>query len=444
MEVIRFVHAADLHLDAVFPGIAREAPAELVRIVRDSTFIALERLTALCERERPDFLIIAGDAYNVEDRSLRAQLALRDACVRLSRIAVPVFIAHGNHDPLSSRLHGVRWPDNVTVFGEDLSSSLVFRGGTTASETPLAVVHGISHASPRESRNLALRFHRTNAPCLQIGVLHCTVEGSRDKGRYAPCGRGDLAASGLDYWALGHAHERRDVSARPLAVYPGCVQGLHINEEGEKGCVMVTAEPDPAGGHALSTVFHVLGPVIWRVLDVALDTPEAGSDAGLDWLEDRLRAALRSLAGEQGPECEALIVRLRLHGRTGFDAALRRERFRAELLERLRAWEPDGRDIRTGMESGPRLWVKDMEIRTRPLTDRGRLLEREDLLGEVARLAEACRQSPERMNTFGQAALASLFDHPRARKVLAPLTDEELARLLDDAESLCADLLESE
>lgn len=444
MEVIRFVHAADLHLDAAFPGIAREAPAELVRIMRDSTFMALERLTTLCERERPDFLVIAGDAYNVEDRSLRAQLALRDACVRLQRIAVPVFIAHGNHDPLSSRLHGVQWPENVTVFGEELSSSPVFRKGAEAGEGPLAVVHGISHATARESRNLALRFHRTNTPCLQIGVLHCTVEGSRDKGRYAPCARGDLAVSGLDYWALGHAHERHEASALPLAVYPGCAQGLHIHEEGEKGCVMVTARPDPAGGHALSTVFHVLGPVIWRVLDVALDTPEAAPDAGLDWLEDRLRTALRSLAGEQGPECEALIVRLRLQGRTGFDAALRRECFRAELLDRLRAWEPDGRDIRTELEMGPRVWVKDLEILTRPLMDRGRLLEREDLLGEVARLAEACRQSPEQMTPFGQTALTSLFDHPRARKVLAPLTDEELARLLDDAESLCADLLESE
>lgn len=48
------------------------------------------------------------------------------------------------------------------------------------------------------------------------------------------------------------------------------------------------------------------------------------------------------------------------------------------------------------------------------------------------------------MNAFGQAALTPLFDHPRARKVLAPLSDVEIARLLDDAESLCADLLENE
>lgn len=443
MQTIRFVHVADLHLDAAFAGITRKAPAELVRTLRESTFVALDRLTVLCERERPDFLVIAGDAYNLEDRSLRAQLALRDACARLARVGVPVFIAHGNHDPLSSRLHGVRWPDNVTVFGEEPSSWPVFPDGSVAEagELPLAVVHGVSHGTAREGRNLALRFHRTDAPCLQVGVLHCTVDGSRDKGRYAPCSSGDLAASGLDYWALGHAHERREIGARPLAVYPGCAQGLHINEEGEKGCVLVTAEPEAGGGYALSTVFHALGPVIWRILDVDLST--SAPDAGPDWLEDCLRGALRALVGEQRPGCEALVVRLRLRGRTGFDAALRRESFRADLLERLRAWETDVRDIE-GIESGPRVWVKDIETFTRPLADRGRLLEREDLLGEIARLAEACRQSPAQMNSLGQAALTPLFDHPRARKVLAPLSDEEIARLLDDAESLCADLLESE
>ena len=35
-------------------------------------------------------------------------------------------------------------------------------------------------------------------------------------------------------------------------------------------------------------------------------------------------------------------------------------------------------------------------------------------------------------------------NNTRAGKALEPLTDEELARLLDDAESLCLDLLEND
>lgn len=43
-----------------------------------------------------------------------------------------------------------------------------------------------------------------------------------------------------------------------------------------------------------------------------------------------------------------------------------------------------------------------------------------------------------------EGPLAPLFAHARAGKALEPLTDEELARLLDDAESLCLDLLEND
>lgn len=97
MQPIRFIHAADLHLDAAFSGISREAPSDLALRLQRSTFTALTRLVELCERERPDFLLLAGDVYNAEDQSLRAQLAVHDACARLSRLGIPVFIVHGNH-----------------------------------------------------------------------------------------------------------------------------------------------------------------------------------------------------------------------------------------------------------------------------------------------------------------------------------------------------------
>ena len=71
------------------------------------------------------------------------------------------------------------------------------------------------------------------------------------------------------------------------------------------------------------------------------------------------------------------------------------------------------------------------------------LLEREDLLGEVFRLSEAARTASG-LQALREGPLAPLFAHARAGKALEPLTDEELARLLDDAESLCLDLLEND
>ena len=169
MRPIRFIHAADLHLDAAFSGLSRDLPADLAERLRAATFTALRRLLDLCERERPDFLLLAGDVYNQEDASVSAQLALRDGFRRLEALGIPVFLVHGNHDPLPSRLRAVRWPANVTVFGEQVEAAPVFRGDET---TPVAVVHGVSHASARETRDLAALFRRTDEPCLHVGLLH--------------------------------------------------------------------------------------------------------------------------------------------------------------------------------------------------------------------------------------------------------------------------------
>ena len=87
MDAVRYVHAADLHLDVAFKGAVSqfEDVSRSGRQLWEATFTALERLVRLCERERPDFVVLAGDIYNEEDHSLRAQFALRDACKRLGR-----------------------------------------------------------------------------------------------------------------------------------------------------------------------------------------------------------------------------------------------------------------------------------------------------------------------------------------------------------------------
>ncbi len=429
MDAVRFVHAADLHLDAPFRGISREAPPELAACLRDATFTALKRLVELCERERPDFLVLAGDVYNQEDRSLRAQLALHDACRRLEDVGVAVFVAHGNHDPFPSRLKALRRPGNVIVFGEEPETHAVRRNGET-----VALVHGVSHSSGRETRNLAARFRRAEADCLQVGVLHTSCGGADGETRYAPCMPDDLAATDLDYWALGHVHEQRAVLERPPAVYPGCAQGLHVNEQGEKGCLSVVARRED--GTWLSTVsFHALGPVIWRILEIRpRPSGEEGGVRTLDELETLIRRQVEAEAAQLWPGCEALILRIRLEGRTVLDAELRRPGVLADFTDRLREGSP----------SGPLVWIKDVDLRTRSEADRDRLRAREDLLGEILRLADRCRSDPDMLRDTVAFALRDLYEHARARKALEPLELAECERLMEEAEALCLDLLEND
>ncbi|WP_304736697.1 DNA repair exonuclease [uncultured Desulfovibrio sp.] len=424
MDAIRYIHAADLHLDTPFQGLSRETAqgGHLARLLHDATFTALERLFRLCESEKPDFLVLAGDIYNQENYSVKAQLRLRDGCERLNRLGIRVFLAHGNHDPLDSRLNAVEWPDNVTVFGPEPERHLLEKDGR-----PLAVVHGISHAKAREGRNLARFFQRdTRYDCFQLGVLHCTVEGESKADRYAPCCLDDLKSPGLDAGALGHVHERRVLSEEPFIAYPGNAQGLHVNEPGPRGCLLVTAAPR-GGSYVCDAAFQLLGPVQWAKLELDLD-----GVSHLDEVERRLNQCLEDAAQAADPACEAIMARITLSGRTTLDAMLHDAASQEDLAERLR-------HLSSGM---PGVWLKDLRVETRPLTELSEYLQREDLLGEAVRLTGRMRESREALQEIAGPALAPLFEHKRLRKALTPPDESQMQALLHEAERLCVELLE--
>ena len=62
---MRFIHAADIHLDSPLRGLEAYpgAPAERLRI---ATRQAFDRVVELCLEERADFLIVAGDLFDTE------------------------------------------------------------------------------------------------------------------------------------------------------------------------------------------------------------------------------------------------------------------------------------------------------------------------------------------------------------------------------------------
>ena len=75
---LRFIHAADLHLDSPFRGIRSAAPDNVARALYSATFDSYRIIIDLCISERVDALLVAGDIYDGADRSLRAQQAFID------------------------------------------------------------------------------------------------------------------------------------------------------------------------------------------------------------------------------------------------------------------------------------------------------------------------------------------------------------------------------
>ena len=90
MPLIRFIHAADLHLDSPFTGLREAAPPNVADTLHNATFAAYENLIDLCISERVDALLVAGDIYDGADRSLRAQSAFINGLRRLDAAGIPL------------------------------------------------------------------------------------------------------------------------------------------------------------------------------------------------------------------------------------------------------------------------------------------------------------------------------------------------------------------
>ena len=94
-----FVHTGDLHLDSPFVGLTAEAPPNVAALLRESTILAWRNIVDLALEEQVDFLLVAGDAFERANRTLRGQLVFRDGLARLAEAGIASFVVTGNHDP---------------------------------------------------------------------------------------------------------------------------------------------------------------------------------------------------------------------------------------------------------------------------------------------------------------------------------------------------------
>ena len=424
MARLRFVHAADLHLDSPFRGIRSEAPEYVAETLRRATFDAYENIIDLCLREQADALLVAGDIYDGADRSLRAQLKFVDGLNRLDAAGIRSFVCHGNHDPLDGWEARLALPPGCVRFGPEVSGAPVFP------DTPeRAVVYGISYPRREVRENLSPLFRglfESNARVagFNVGLLHANVGGNPDHDSYAPCSVGDLSDTGLDYWALGHVHTRQVLrEERPTVVYPGNPQGRHPLETGERGVYLV--EVDDYG--AVSLDFRPVDVVRWNTLAVGI--------AGLESEQELLDAIERAAASCAAASCaeaaggRAVVFRLTLTGRGPLHRWLRR----ADTVEELREHIND-----QFAHFSPWLWCERIQLDTAYHVDRERVVQREDFTGDLARLSTELRYDSSALAELREL-LRGLYVNSNAGTYLRNHlpSDDELRELLAAAEDEC-------
>ena len=411
---LRFVHAADLHLDSPFRGIRSEAPSYVADMLHRATFDAYANIIDLCIRERVDALLVAGDVYDGADHSLRAQLKFVEGLHRLDAADIRSFVCHGNHDPLDGWEAQLELPAGCVEFGPEVESAPVFPG-----EPERAKVYGISYPRREVRENLSSRFREaTVSDGFNIGLLHANVGGDPNHDSYSPCTVADLTDIPIDYWALGHVHTRKVLRQGPTLVYPGNPQGRHSSEPGMRGVYLV--EVDDSGAAQLE--FRAVDVVRWETLSLdigGVETEHALIDAANDLAESALDAA----------DGRSVVARLVLTGRGPMHRSLRRGETVDDLREQINEQYANAQ---------PWLWCERVQMDTASPIDRAQAAQREDFVGDLVRLADELRESPDALDELREP-LRELYIRSNAgqslRGYLPP--DDQLRELLAAAEEEC-------
>ena len=430
-EPLRFLHTGDLHLDSPLEGLSAEAPPDVLAVLRAATTDAWRNVVRTAIDERVDFVLVAGDVFEVASPTLLGQTRFRDGLAELADAGISSFVVHGNHDPLDGRswAPSLAFPPAVHRFGTAAGESAsAVRGGIE-----IARIHGRSYPRSSVSENYAAEFRADPDGPFAIGLLHTNVGDRPGHANYAPCSVDDLRASGMGYWALGHIHQPGQVLADPPTYYCGIPQGRDPGELGARGCWLV--EVDAA--RRVTPRFVPTDVVRWHPLDLDI-APLSDNEA--------LRRACREAvaAAIDGADGRSLVIRLRLHGRGDLHASIRR----AGYLDDLRQLMNEERT-----SSPPLGWVESIRDATRPDIDLESRRDSPDFVGDFLRTAATIRRSGrttdpeehERWATILRAAVAPVFDESqRGRRILrdARPDDEALiGSILDEAEALGIDLL---
>src|SRR5262249_7962456 len=135
---MKFVHAADLHLDSPLLALSRQDARQLERMRRAGRE-AFERLVDLCIDQAVALLLIAGDLYDHDCPNMQIAVFLRKELRRLEQKGIRVVIIKGNHDADNKITSALALPANTSILSEQRPQTITF------DDLPVRVaVHGQS------------------------------------------------------------------------------------------------------------------------------------------------------------------------------------------------------------------------------------------------------------------------------------------------------------
>ncbi len=410
--MIRFVHAADIHIDSPLRGLEAHDGAP-VDVLRGATRRAFENLIQLAIDESVDFVVIAGDLYDGDWKDYSTGLFFRGQMVRLRDKGIPVYLIAGNHDAASVISRKLSLPENVHVFSTRMTESMEVPGYQV-------VIHGRGFPNRAVPENLVFDYPAAVPHKLNIGLLHTSLNGRAGHDTFAPCSETDLRQKGYGYWALGHIHQPEIISRDPWIVFAGSCQGRDAREVGSRGCRLVTVNDSL---EVENVEWHDLDVVRWQILEIDIGGVTEEAEA----LSRATKLMARAVHEGEGRLVAARIV---FTGATPLHGSLHREmyRWRAELLGRAQDQSEAG------------IWIERIKVATSPVYNLAQLAERDALTKIVLETLEQAEVAPANLPDEIREMLDVLPSEVRT-EVESDWGENQRATAMEDVRAIILDAL---
>jgi DNA repair exonuclease SbcCD nuclease subunit len=225
---MKFVHIADIHLDAPFTLLSDKLNIGEQRRIEQC--MAFKKVIEYIKTNMVDYLLISGDLYESEYIKKSTLEYINSLFAEIPN--TKIIISPGNHDPFikDSPYDLFSFEPNVYVFKSD-------------------EIEVIEEQDVNIYGSAFIDFYRANNPLESIKildngkpnflVLHCDLNGAKNQNdlSYLPIPESYFKSLKFDYCALGHIHKKY-ISNNNRIVYPGSLISFGFDELGEHGMIV--------------------------------------------------------------------------------------------------------------------------------------------------------------------------------------------------------------
>lgn len=258
--MLRLLHTADVHLGARHADLGEQA-----RALRERQFAAFRASIDLALAERVDLFLVAGDLFDSNTQPRRSVERVAAELRRLADARIRTVIVPGTHD-VYDRASIYRAYDLPALAGSGPDDDLVTVLTPDRPDLHLAaldvVVHGRCFATKRAPysplRDLDARTD--GRATWHVGLLHAAIaiDGRTDADDVVVTTR-EIAASNLDYLALGHWHSSQGGKAGGVRwAYAGAPEPVAVDQD-RAGKVLLVTLDERDGGRTVEVAERVVG-----------------------------------------------------------------------------------------------------------------------------------------------------------------------------------------